>query len=245
MDTDLDETFLAECERDLEDAWVLVGTTTQLPRPETWFVHESAGRSVVVCRDEEGRLGAFVNACTHRGTRLCRGAGAGRLQCPYHGWVFGCDGRLIGASRRAGFPAFNDVDYGLRRLAVAFVGCLLFVHGDPQPEEGLRAALGDVAASLEALREPARVEEAVLAVGWREAFGAASGLDGPSVRPNLVLLRDGAATLLATFTPLGPARTRRVSRVYLAGNAFSGWSAARRLRRAVNDSFGNRPGSSP
>jgi nitrite reductase/ring-hydroxylating ferredoxin subunit len=242
MDTDFDETFLAECERDLEARWVLVGTEGQLAGPESWFVYESAGRSVVVCRDASGTLGAFVNACTHRGTRLCRGSGTGRLQCPYHGWVFGCDGRLLGASRRAGFPAFDDADFGLRRLTAASVGRLLFVHGAPEPEPGLRDRLGDVAASLEALGEPARIEETVLPIGWREALAA---LGSAPIGVNLALLRDGSATLLVTFTPLGPERTRRLSRLYLAGNALSRWAAARRLRRAVNVSFGNRPAGSP
>jgi phenylpropionate dioxygenase-like ring-hydroxylating dioxygenase large terminal subunit len=204
VDTELSATFLAECERELEARWVLVGTLSQLPGPDTWFVHESAGRSVIVARDAKGSLGAFVNACTHRGTRLCKGQGTGRLQCPYHGWVFGCDGRLLGAARRAGLPPFEDADYGLATLGVATHGPFLFVHREQEPTQPLRAALGDQAATLEALPEPERVGERLLDLPWRDALAACE--EGARVEPNLIV----AATRLVSFTPLGPARTRRL-----------------------------------
>src|SRR5277367_520548 len=81
-----------------ENGWVLAGTVNQLSGPDSHFVYEAQGRSLLITRDAAGRIHAFVNACTHRGTRLCSAAGTGRLRCPYHGWTFGNDGRLLGAS---------------------------------------------------------------------------------------------------------------------------------------------------
>ncbi len=149
--------FEREMEVLFRRGWTFAGTWDRLPGPDTWFVTESWGRSVLVTRDADGALGAFVNACTHRGTRLCPGdaAGSGRLQCPYHGWVFGCDGRLIGASRRAGLPDFDDADLGLVPLAVERVGAFIFVHGDPATAPPVRAWLGEKAATLEEMTETA------------------------------------------------------------------------------------------
>ena len=133
--------------------WVLVGTADQLPAPNTRFVYEAQNRSLLITRDEEGKLHGFVNACTHRGTRLCAGPGEGRITCPYHGWVFGNDGRLLGASRRTGFPPFEDADYGLRPVSVEQVGAFLFAHGETAPAVGLREYLGAMAGHLETISQ--------------------------------------------------------------------------------------------
>jgi phenylpropionate dioxygenase-like ring-hydroxylating dioxygenase large terminal subunit len=43
-----------------------------------------------------GRLAAFADACPHRRARLSAGVMTdGTLQCPYHGWRFGGDGRCV------------------------------------------------------------------------------------------------------------------------------------------------------
>lgn len=131
-----------------ENNWILVGTVSQLGGPDSHFVYEAQGRSLLITRDAAGRIHAFVNACTHRGTRLCAGAGAGRLQCPYHGWVYGHDGRLLGASRRSGLPTFDNHDFGLRELAAEELGGFIFVHGGAGPRVPLRDYLGDLAPHL-------------------------------------------------------------------------------------------------
>ena len=72
---------------------------------------EVAGESIIVLRDREGALRAFFNVCRHRGTRICReesGRFAETIQCPYHAWTYGTDGRLVGA------PHMQDVR-GLRQ----------------------------------------------------------------------------------------------------------------------------------
>jgi nitrite reductase/ring-hydroxylating ferredoxin subunit len=48
-----------------------------------------AGRSLVLFRDNEHRIGALEDICPHRRMRLSRGRmEGGRLQCAYHGWTF-------------------------------------------------------------------------------------------------------------------------------------------------------------
>ena len=58
-------------------------------------------------RDHEGRLHALRNVCCHRGAEVVLAADGNRrtLQCHYHAWTYGLDGRLltaptIGADRR-------------------------------------------------------------------------------------------------------------------------------------------------
>lgn len=142
------EFFARETQSVFREGWVFVGTADQLPEPRSWFTYEAAGRSLIVARDKEGALGAFVNACSHRGTRLCEGSGQGRLQCPYHGWVFDTDGSLMGPSRRKGLPqAFRNEDHGLAPVRLEQIGAFLFVaEGEAPP---LREVLGERVAHLE------------------------------------------------------------------------------------------------
>jgi phenylpropionate dioxygenase-like ring-hydroxylating dioxygenase large terminal subunit len=51
------------------------------------------GRSLVLFRNAAGQIGVLDDCCPHRRMRLSLGKVVGeRLQCPYHGWTFGCDG---------------------------------------------------------------------------------------------------------------------------------------------------------
>jgi len=100
--------------------WVCAGREEQVAKPGDYFLSEVAGESIIVTRDSGGALRAFYNVCRHRGTRMCRaqrGEFAARIQCPYHGWTYGLDGRLLGAPHmdEATFPR---ADYPLHAVHV-------------------------------------------------------------------------------------------------------------------------------
>lgn len=87
--------------------WFCVGRSPELDQPGSYTTVDVAGESVILLRDEERELHAFLNVCRHRGARLCDGAGRIRkaLRCPYHAWSYGLDGRLratpnVGAGER-------------------------------------------------------------------------------------------------------------------------------------------------
>ncbi|RMG13792.1 MAG: Rieske (2Fe-2S) protein [Planctomycetota bacterium] len=179
--------------------WMAVAFVDSLPTPEARRVFAVGSRSFVVARDRGGALHVFVNACTHRGTRLCRGAGRGRMRCPYHGWVFGCDGRLLGATRRSGLPPFDDAQMSLRRLAVRCVGPVVFAHRDP-------AAALDLDPELRAEVErlggtPARRWRRVR-VSWRRLLrGQGSGSTHRVLGANLILERFASGVRLRLVAP--------------------------------------------
>ena len=54
------------------------------------MVAEIGGQSVIICRDESGKLQAFYNVCRHRGCRLFEKNGKIKkhIVCPYHGWGY-------------------------------------------------------------------------------------------------------------------------------------------------------------
>lgn len=113
------EIFREEMERFFCRTWICVGRSAQIPQAGDYFLREVAGESIIVMRDERGAIQAFFNVCRHRGTRICataEGHFAGRMQCGYHGWTYGLDGRLIGAPHM--HEGFCREEYPLHRVHV-------------------------------------------------------------------------------------------------------------------------------
>jgi len=115
------EIFRQELETFFCGMWVCAGREEQLQNPGDYFLSELAGESLIVTRNGGGALRAFYNVCRHRGTRMCRepqGKFAARIQCPYHGWTYGLDGKLLGAPHMDE-SQFRREDYPLHTVHVA------------------------------------------------------------------------------------------------------------------------------
>ncbi len=123
------DVFRAERDRIFRSAWHYVGHAGRLPEAPSYFACETGGIPAVVTRDGDGELRAFLNVCRHRGTVVAAGEGRREtLQCPYHAWTYGLDGRLRSAPR----SAEGDVaDVALVSLRLESWGPFLFVNADP------------------------------------------------------------------------------------------------------------------
>jgi len=136
--------FRDELERFFCQMWVCVGRENQISQPGDYFLREIAGESIIITRDNRQTVQAFFNVCRHRGTRICpasEGHFAGRIQCGYHGWTYGLDGRLIGAPHMP--ESFRREDYPLNPVAAEIWDGHIFVNLalEPQP---LATQLADV-----------------------------------------------------------------------------------------------------
>jgi phenylpropionate dioxygenase-like ring-hydroxylating dioxygenase large terminal subunit len=131
-------------------SWLLAAHSDELPAPGSYMTWDLAGEPVVLVRGEDAVVRAFFNTCRHRGAPVAMAAhGSGRrLTCPYHGWSYALDGRLLGV-RDA--QDFTDLDFSTRSLVPvrceAF-GNLLFVNFDPHAPS-LLEWLGPIAAEWE------------------------------------------------------------------------------------------------
>jgi Rieske 2Fe-2S family protein len=76
--------------------WFCIGRSSRFDQAGSYETIEVAGESVIVVRSSAG-LRAHLNLCRHRGSRLLCGSGTlrGAIRCPYHGWAYDTDGRLI------------------------------------------------------------------------------------------------------------------------------------------------------
>ncbi len=90
--------FELEQQRLFSRAWLFLAHESELPDPGDYVLRSLAGNSVIVTRDEAGRVGCFLNMCRHRGNQVCKAAegNASHFRCSYHGWTYANDGRLIG-----------------------------------------------------------------------------------------------------------------------------------------------------
>jgi Rieske 2Fe-2S family protein len=118
--------------------WHCVGRSDALAVPGSFKVREVAGESIIIVRGRDGVLRALFNVCRHRGTRICREASgqfSETIQCGYHAWTYGLDGRLLGAPHMQEVEGFDKNDFPLHEAAVAEWEGFLFVNvaKDPEP----------------------------------------------------------------------------------------------------------------
>ncbi len=136
------EILAEEKERILARAWNCVGRASRLAQPGDYFLRTLADESIIVLRDRQGTVRGFFNVCRHRGTRICReesGRLSETLQCPYHAWTYGTDGRLIGAPHMQDVEGFDKADYPLHAAAIAEWEGFLLVNLAQEPEPFPRA----------------------------------------------------------------------------------------------------------
>jgi anthranilate 1,2-dioxygenase large subunit len=115
--------------------WNFLGLEAEIPNPgdfRTTYVGETP---VVVNRDTEGAVRAFVNRCAHRGALVRRELSGNAREhiCIYHQWCYGLDGGLTAIPFRRGVrgkggmgPDFDMGAHGLHRLTVDTVNGALF-----------------------------------------------------------------------------------------------------------------------
>lgn len=111
--------------------WLAVGRVERLVEPGDWFTVNLMGEPVIILRDKAGEIGAMSAVCQHRSMQVCEGSGnSSTFKCPYHHWIFGQDGRLLGAPAMEKTADFNKSDWGLPLLAVELWMGFIFVNFD-------------------------------------------------------------------------------------------------------------------
>jgi phenylpropionate dioxygenase-like ring-hydroxylating dioxygenase large terminal subunit len=112
--------------------WQYAGRAAQVERPGSFLATDAGGIPILVTRDADGELRAFLNICSHRGAVLTEGCGErSTIQCHYHAWTYDLDGSLRSAPRSDREPGFEKSQLSLVRASVGTWGPFLFVNPDP------------------------------------------------------------------------------------------------------------------
>jgi choline monooxygenase len=119
-------------EREVEQifgrTWQLVARADELARPGDFVPVTVIDEPVVITHGTDGQLRAFYNVCRHRAGQVALTRGNRKsLQCRYHGWTYGLDGRLRACPEMEETEGFDKDDIGLQPVRVDRWGPFVFV----------------------------------------------------------------------------------------------------------------------
>jgi choline monooxygenase len=107
---------------------------------------EILGQPILLTRRLDGVLRGFFNVCTHAGSCLVgpwtggerispslvgkstRGVEHRKFKCPYHGWEFNLDGKLIKTTNVRGMQNFTARQFDLRPIRIQTLGPIAFLN---------------------------------------------------------------------------------------------------------------------
>jgi len=136
-------------------SWLFIAHESEVPQPGDYVVRRVLDDSFIISRGSSGQVRAMFNMCLHRGMQICRAemGNASHFRCPYHGWSYRNDGRLVGLPFHQ--DAYGGED-GFSRKGQTLLPApsldtyngLIFISLDPDAPP-LREFLGDFAFYLD------------------------------------------------------------------------------------------------
>jgi Rieske 2Fe-2S family protein len=131
---------------------LIVGHASELPKPGDFMTHDASGVPLVIVRDGQGELRAFLNVCRHRGTRLVNEPSGTRkaFVCRYHAWSYRLDGSLLHVPLEEAFPSVKCQDTALVRVPLEVLHGFIWVTPTPGATSNVAASLGPFGEDLEA-----------------------------------------------------------------------------------------------
>lgn len=150
-----DKVFRAEMQRIFGRVWVFVAHESELAKSGDFVLRKIGLDTVIVTRDDEGKVNVMLNHCRHRGSEVCHeDAGNTRhFKCPYHGWIYNLKGEFAGAPHlKDAYETSPDKKaWGLRRAPQvdSLHGFIFACLSEETPP--LRECLGDAVKVLDAI----------------------------------------------------------------------------------------------
>ena len=118
-----------------DKCWIYAGHESEIRERGDFRTRNVAGRPVLLVRDSAGNARCYLNTCRHRGATVCRERGGNqkRFSCPYHGWSFNIDGKLVVVPAKESYgAAFNTDDFPLAEAPrLEDYRGFLFINFDP------------------------------------------------------------------------------------------------------------------
>lgn len=210
------EEFLAfERQAIFERDWLCIGHEGQIPNVGDYFCVQLFEDPLVAVRGTDNEVRVLSAVCRHRGMVVAEGSGNGSsFRCPYHFWVYGLDGQLLGAPAMEQRVDFDKSCLGLPQLRTEFWNGFIFItFNDEAPP--LVPTLG----GLDGILRNYRLTETVWVDGghfddlpWNWKVMLENFVDGYHNNRLHSGIGDVMPCSDATFVPFDPERDNHISR---------------------------------
>ncbi|MGE3989817.1 aromatic ring-hydroxylating oxygenase subunit alpha [Pseudorhodoplanes sp.] len=128
------EVFRLEKERMFMKDWLMVGREEEIENPGDYLALRILDEPVILARNDDGKVSAFYNRCAHRGVAVARDSGnTSEFTCPYHGWLYDLEGKLLGAPHMRNSKSFDPKTCRLKPIALERWGGWFFINFDENP----------------------------------------------------------------------------------------------------------------
>jgi phenylpropionate dioxygenase-like ring-hydroxylating dioxygenase large terminal subunit len=170
------ELFEIEQKKLFETLPLVAGLSCDIPERGDVMTFDEVGPPIIIVRTASGGVRAFLNRCSHRAARLVGACShQSRITCPFHGWTFDLEGKLIGLPVKEGFAGLERQNLNLVRVPVREWNGVIFIRARPGDEEiDIESYLGSMAPELAQLglgrMVPIKKQRVEIGANWKFAL---------------------------------------------------------------------------
>jgi nitrite reductase/ring-hydroxylating ferredoxin subunit len=174
---------------------LMLALTIELQAAHDYKAMDVIGLPILLTRGKDGKARAFLNVCAHRAMQLVPdGTGnCSRFSCPYHGWTYRNDGRLMAVADAGKFGVLDRATHGLTELPCEEQAGMIFAILTPGQPIDVAQFLGgmlDDLAGLELHKWHYLHRREIFGANWKVTYdGYIEGYHFAAAHPKTVLPR--------------------------------------------------------
>ncbi|MHC3972900.1 aromatic ring-hydroxylating dioxygenase subunit alpha, partial [Pseudomonas aeruginosa] len=158
-----------------DDSWLYAAHLSELREPGDFITRDVGGRNLIIQRRADGEPAVYLNACAHRGAKVCaeRQGNSQRFTCPYHGWTYDSHGSLIGLPDKAAYQHAGQChpELSLTRVKHAVYRNFLFIHYGAR-QASLETYLGQAKDYIDLICDQSEAELEIIPGGFEHSIKA-------------------------------------------------------------------------
>ena len=152
--------FKGELENIFDKCWLYAFHKSEISGDTNFLTRQIGGRPVLITKDNNGVVTAFLNSCNHRGAIVCsqEKGNSKKFTCPYHGWQYNQKGKI---NKLPGKDAYGSncslKNNSLYQIKMQHYRGFYFLHYS-EPEVSLQLYLGNACEYLDMMCDQSESE---------------------------------------------------------------------------------------